>query len=143
MATVEKIRVAIADDHPLIREGIKRLLEKMPDVLLVGEARNGQEAIAIVEKCVPDLLILDLQMPVMDGMQVIDFLYQKESKVIILILSAQEDLAFVQAAFAKGVWGYFLKEDAPQHLIEAIRKAKNEGKKSFSPRFNSLGLEFP
>src|SRR5690242_3907936 len=86
-----RISVVIADAHPLIREGIKRLVEHASDMELVGEASDGQQAIELIQKKKPDIIILDLQMPVMDGMQVIDYLSEVRSTVIILVLSAQND----------------------------------------------------
>lgn len=141
MALEGKIKVAIADDHPLIREGIKRLIEKTADILFVGEACNGQEAIELVRTGIPDLLILDLQMPVMDGIQVLEHLQKKSSKVIVLILSGQDDLETVRATLSMGARGYYLKEDAPNYLIQGIRGAINGERKSLSPRFSDLGLD--
>lgn len=135
-----KIKVAIADDHPLVREGIKRLVDYVPEIVLVGEASNGQEAIELTVNKQPDILILDLQMPVMDGTQVIDYLYKNQSSVIILVLSAQDDFEIVQETLSKGAWGYYLKEDAPQYLVKAIRQAAKGAKKSCSPRFSGLGF---
>lgn len=118
-----KISVVIADDHQLIREGIKRLVEHASDMEVVGEASDGQQAIELIQKKGPDIILLDLQMPVMDGMQVIDYLSEVRSTVIILVLSAQSDPAIVHETLSKGAWGYYLKEDAPIHLIHAIRQA--------------------
>ena len=78
------IRIAIADDHPVIRTGIKRLVTSMPDIEIVGEASDGQQAIELIETVKPDILILDLQMLVMNGIQVIDHLMLEQRKVIIL-----------------------------------------------------------
>lgn len=135
-----KIKVAIADDHPLIREGIKRLVEQASDIEVVGEASNGREAIELIKKSNTDLLILDLQMPIMDGIQVIDFLAKEENHILILVISAQDDRTIVQTILSKGVSGYYVKEDVPNHLITAIRRAVHGAEKNYSPRFSGFSF---
>lgn len=137
------VSVVIADDHPLIREGIKRLVEHAFDMEVAGEASDGHQAIELIQNKKPDIIILDLQMPVRDGIQVMDYRSEVRSTVIILVLSAQSDPAIVQETLSKGAWGYYLKEDAPIHLIQAIRQAITGASKSFSPHFASLGFSFP
>ena len=90
MALRKETRVVIADDHPALRVGIRHILEKSDDIIVVGEACNGQEAIQLVEQLAPDVLLLDIQMPVMDGLQVLDALAQMHVHVLVLVLSASD-----------------------------------------------------
>ncbi len=124
-----KIKVIVADDHPLIRIGIKQILEQCAEIIVVGQAANGQEAIQLVDECSPDVLILDLQMPVMDGFEVLEALYPERDGLKTLILSANNDRYLISETFSKGAWGYYLKEEAPARIAEAVRQAvKGEGK---------------
>ncbi len=121
--TQGRIRVIIADDHPLIRFGIRKLLEGTADINIIGEASNGQEAVELVEKYHPDVLILDLQMPIMDGVQTLEYLQKRGSMVRILILSAFNDRQYTAEVLSRGAWGYYLKDEAPTIIVEAIRQA--------------------
>ena len=108
-----KVKVAIADDHQAIRKGVRELLEKLPEITVVGEAEDGQEAIDIVISTEPDLLILDIQMPVMDGLEVIDYLHKTEVNVVILVLSAIDDPGFIEEVLLKGACFFIIKGDIP------------------------------
>lgn len=129
-----KVRVIIADDHPLIRMGIRKLFEGMHDIHLIGEASNGKEAIELVEKHDPDVLILDLQMPIMDGIQVLEHLQHCGSKVRILIVSAFNDNQYTSEVLTRGAWGYYLKDEAPSQIVEAVRQAARGNGKGTRPR---------
>jgi DNA-binding NarL/FixJ family response regulator len=128
------VKVLIADDHPLIRMGLSRLFEGKLDIQVVGEAANGQEAISLVEKYQPDVLILDLQMPVMDGVQVLDHLKKCGSKVRTLVVSAFYDPHYTMEIFTHGAWGYYLKEEAPSSMVEAVRQAARGDGQGTRPR---------
>ena len=119
----KKIKVVIADDHPLIRSGVRKIFEQTSNIIVVGEAANGQEAIALVESLCPDVLLLDIQMPVMDGIQALDFLHESQSDVIVLIVSAFDDTELVKELHAKGAWGCYQKESAPTQLVAAVNQA--------------------
>lgn len=124
------IRVIIADDHPVIRSSLRKILERTPDIAVIGEASNGQEAINLVEKECPDVLILDINMPQMDGLETTRHLRLKKTPVGILILSAYNSLHFIQSVLANGAAGYLLKEEAP-HLIEAAVRGVARGEQGW------------
>jgi DNA-binding NarL/FixJ family response regulator len=128
------IRVVIADDHPLLRMGICKLLEATPEIDVVGQAENGQEAIQLIAQTDPDVLILDLQMPVMDGIQVMDQLKSCGSRVRILILSAFNENQYISEVLTRGAWGYYLKEEAPSQIVEAVRQASRGDGNGTRPR---------
>lgn len=132
-----RVRVIIADDHPLIRLGVRKLLEASPEICVVAEASDGKEAVEFVHEYHPDVLILDLQMPIMDGIQAMECLRQSGSKVRILILSAFSDEQYYTEVLALGAWGYYLKEDAPTMIVEAVRQAARGDGKGTRPRPNS------
>ncbi len=129
MAENGKIKVLIADDHPPIRIGIKLVLAPNADIAVVGEAANGQEAVQQVEEQSPDVLLLDLQMPIMDGFEVLKDLCPRKAGLKILVLSANNDRYIISETLAMGAWGYYMKEEAPGEIVNAIRKAiQGEGK---------------
>jgi DNA-binding NarL/FixJ family response regulator len=128
------VKVIVADDHPLIRMGIRNLFNGMPDIQVIGEAANGQEAIDLVEKLHPDVLILDLQMPIMDGIQALEHLQRCGSKVRILIVSAFNDTQYTSEVLTRGAWGYYLKDEAPTMIVEAVRQAARGDGQGTRPR---------
>lgn len=117
-----KIKVAIADDHKAVRQGIRRLLEQSPEIKVVGEASNGQEAIRIVKEQAPDVLILDILMPVMDGITVIEMLQDMDVDTVVLVLSAIDDPVFKEESLLRGACSYLSKDQAVK-LIDAIQQA--------------------
>lgn len=119
----EKIRVVIADDNPAIRSGVRRLLERSGRIEVVGEAKNGLEAVQLVAKHRPQVLILDIEMPVMNGIEALDQLMAQKSDVCVLILSAYDDPHFVRGAFERGAKGYLTKDTSPSQLVGAVELA--------------------
>jgi len=117
-----KVRVAIAEDHLGVRKGLLRLLEQNPQIVVVGEARNGQEALEIVEQTEPDVLILDIMMPDMDGIAVIENLQEAGDEVLIVVLSAIDDPLFVREILNLGACHFILKGDVLE-LFAAIQQA--------------------
>ena len=118
-----RVKVIVADDHPLIRMGICRLFEGKSDVEIVGEASDGREAIDLVLKYDADILILDMQMPKMDGIQTLHHLKKIGSRVRTLVVSAFDDIQYTTCVFELGAWGYYLKEEAPTQIVDAVRQA--------------------
>ena len=114
-------RVVLADDHVVVRQGLKRLLNRVPEIEVVGEASNGLEALKSVEELRPDVLLLDIEMPVMDGIEVARRLQQQHVDVRILILSAYDDREYIRALLEIGVSGYLIKGEAPGKIVEAVR----------------------
>jgi DNA-binding NarL/FixJ family response regulator len=114
-------RVLLVDDHPVVRAGIRNLLEKAPDIEVVGEASNGEEAIRMVENLTPDVLLLDMEMPGLNGSEVAQHLQAAGSSVKILALSAHDDKQYIQQLLANGAAGYLIKEEVPEAIVEAVR----------------------
>ncbi len=115
------IRVVIADDHPIVRSGIRDLLERAIDIQVIGEASTGKEALLLVEEVVPDVLLLDMQLPDMKGIEVAQQLQQSGASVKILVLSAHDDPQYIHELMDTGAMGYLVKEEAPQVIVNAVR----------------------
>jgi DNA-binding NarL/FixJ family response regulator len=128
------IRVVIADDHATIRKAVRQLLISAAGIDLVGEGCTGLEAINLVEELEPDVLILDLQMPVMDGVQVMDYLKLAGSPVRIIILSGFYEDMYTTEILTRGAWAYLLKEEASGILVDMIRKAARGDGQGTRPR---------
>ncbi|MCB0167345.1 MAG: response regulator transcription factor [Anaerolineae bacterium] len=118
---MSKIRVVLVDDHPLAREGLRNLLDKAIEIEVVGEADNGTEALGLVETLKPDVLVLDMEMPGLSGVEVAQQLKSTESPVRVLALSAHNDKAYIMGLLANGAAGYLVKEEMLQTIVEAVR----------------------
>lgn len=116
-----KIRVVLADDHPVVRTGIRALLERAPDILIVAEAENGSEVLNLVEKFTPDVLVLDIEMPQLSGVEVAQQIKARRLPVRILALSAYAEEHYVNKILLSGASGYLIKDEAPHMIIEAVR----------------------
>lgn len=127
-----RIRVALADDHNLVRQGIRALLETAGDIEVVGEAADGQEAIDLVANLAPDVLLLDIAMPKMDGLQVAEQAQSVSAGTRIVVLSMFSDKALVRQALHGGASGYLLKGSLTEELLLAVRAA-HRGQLYLSP----------
>ncbi|MDX6758822.1 MULTISPECIES: response regulator [Streptomyces] len=121
--TAEVIRVVIADDEPLIRAGIRMILTSAPDIEVVAEAANGREAVELARSHAPEVMLLDIQMPVMDGLTALGELRRAAPEVRALILTTFGEKENVLRALGQGGAGFLLKDSAPGELIGAVRAA--------------------
>jgi DNA-binding NarL/FixJ family response regulator len=121
-----QIRILIADDHRVVREGLTYLLNAEPDLLVVGWASNGLEAIGLVSECNPDVVLMDLQMPFLDGVEAIGRLKAANNEIKIIILTTFDTDEYIVEGLRAGARGYFLKDVPKEELYEAIRQV-NEG----------------
>ena len=116
-----KIRILLVDDHAAVRTGVRRLLEKARDMLVVGEAGDGFQAIKMVEELEPDIVVLDVEMPRMNGLAVARQLTDQHAAVKILALSAYDDRQYILGMLDQGAAGYMIKDEVPEMLVQAIR----------------------
>jgi NarL family two-component system response regulator LiaR len=132
MSDSDLIRVFVADDHAIVRNGIAAVLELVPDIEVVGEAENGREAFHRVEQLQPDVILMDLVMPEMDGIEATRRIKDRHPEVRILVLTtfAGEDKIF--PAIKAGALGYHLKDSRPEELVQAIRQV-HRGESSLHP----------
>ncbi|HEX6304277.1 MAG TPA: response regulator transcription factor [Anaerolineales bacterium] len=128
----EKIRVLIADDHAIVREGLRSLIATDPQLKLVGEASDGEEAVRLFAELLPDVTLLDLMMPRKDGITAIEEIKAgcPEAKILVLTSFVEDEKVF--PAIKAGALGYLLKETSPDDLLQAIREVY-EGESSLSP----------
>lgn len=133
------ITVLLADDHALVREGTRRLLEAEPDIQVVAEAGDGAAAIAEAERCHPDVIIMDVRMPGMNGITATRHIKLRTPGVAILALTAYDDDQYVLALLDAGAAGFMLKDARGQDLVEAVR-AVNRGEPILQPRVAARAL---
>jgi len=129
---VERIRILIVDDHPLIREGLRAVLETQPDMELVGEARDGNEAVIRAGALKPDVILMDLSLPEKDGLEATRQILYNDPSVRVLVLSNYLDDDKVFNVLKAGAKGYILKETFPQELRQAVRNVY-QGKSALDP----------
>lgn len=121
MDNLKVIKVFIADDHPIVRNGVINILSKVSDISIIGEAGNGSQIETLISLNVPDILLLDLNMPELDPVETTRRLLSKYSSLKIIILSAYDDDAYIKGLLSAGVSGYVLKDEAIETLLTAIR----------------------
>ncbi len=122
------IKVLLADDHGIVRAGLRRIIEESGDVIVVAEASDGREAIARTREASPDVVLVDISMPGLDGLEVINQLQGLYPKLPILVLTMHEEEQYVIRVFGAGAMGYITKRSAPEQLVAAIRKVYSGGR---------------
>lgn len=122
------IKILIADDHPVVRKGLKEIIEEIPDMVVGSEASNGQEALEKVRKSDFDIVVLDISMPGISGLDILKQLKSEKPELSILVLSMYPEEQYAVRVLRAGASGYLTKESAPEELIAAIRKASKGGK---------------
>ena len=127
------IRIFITDDHTIVRSGIRALLATEPDMEVVGEAANGREAILGVQEHQPDVILMDLEMPQMDGIEAIQHIVATNPEARILVLTSFATDERVFPAIKAGALGYLLKHSGPEALVQAIRQV-HQGESSLHPK---------
>jgi len=129
------VTVLLADDHPIVRQGIRHLLEAESDVKVVGEATDGLEAVQLVEKYRPNVLIVDMMMPGLNGLEVLRQVKKRSPATFSIVLSMQSADAYVVEALKSGASGYILKDSGPSELVNALRQVI-QGQRFLSPKLS-------
>jgi two-component system, NarL family, nitrate/nitrite response regulator NarL len=124
----DTIQVVLADDHVFVRDGIKSLLENEANITVIGEATDGAEALTAIEQLKPDLLILDIRMPNLTGIEVVEQLRSKNNFVKIIMLSMHESEEYVLKSIQAGADGYLLKGSSKEEFLKAVHTVSNGGK---------------
>lgn len=127
-----KTRVILVDDHAVVREGYRRLIEKQPDMTVIGEAQDGASALALLKSGTPDLVILDISMPGQSGIEVIRHLRLRNDTIRILVFTMHQNVSYAIKCFDAGANGYITKSSSPKLLIDAIRSLMR-GSRAISP----------
>ncbi|MGD9506361.1 MAG: response regulator [Syntrophobacteraceae bacterium] len=122
------IRVLLADDHSIVRAGLRRIIEDSGDITVVAEASDGREAIQKTHETQPDVVVVDISMPGLDGLEVISQVLAHYPKLPILVLTMHEEEQYIIRVFGAGAMGYITKRSAPEQLVTAIRKVHAGGR---------------
>jgi DNA-binding NarL/FixJ family response regulator len=134
---METYTILLADDHPMFREGIRRIIERIEDVSVSGEVNDGLELLEFLKGSCPDLVIVDISMPNLRGLEAIREIKRTHPKIKILVLTMHKKKEFVRQALKDGADGFLLKEDAGGELIKAVQAVRNDGK-YLSPLLSGL-----
>lgn len=137
---MNKIRVLLADDHTILREGIRALLDDQADIEVIGEAEDGQSTVKLVAKLTPDVVVMDIAMPLLNGLEATRQIQRDYPQVKVLILTMHENEEYIRQVLAAGALGYILKDAAARDLLGAIR-AVHQGEVVLSPAITRLVIE--
>lgn len=137
---MDLIRILLADDHTILRKGLRLLLEREPDLAVVGEAATGREAIEAANNHNPQVIVMDIGMPIMNGIEATARIIAESPKRSVVILSVHSDEAYILRALKAGARGYLLKDSAETDLIQAVRSVA-AGKAFFSPAVSKVLAE--
>jgi two-component system response regulator NreC len=134
---LKRLRILLADDHIVVRNGLRLILQQQPDFRVVGEASDGREAVRLAESEQPDVVVMDIGMPNLNGIEATRRIVSSRPKIAVAILSMHTDEGYVVRSMKAGVRAYLLKDSAEADLIAAIR-AISQGKSFFSPAIRKL-----
>jgi two-component system, NarL family, response regulator NreC len=134
------LRILLADDHTVVRQGLRKVLEERPDWHVVAEAGDGREAVRLAEQHKPDVAVVDAAMPLLNGIEATRQISKRLPDTRILILSMHADEAYIARALEAGATGYLLKDSADVNLLQAV-SAVSQGKPFFSPSIERLVLD--
>jgi len=134
------IRILLADDHTILRDGIRSLLEDEPDMEVIGEAEDGHSAVKMTAQLTPDVVIMDIAMPLLNGLEATRQIKRDYPQVKVLILTMHENEEYIRQVLATGAMGYILKDAAARELLGAIR-AVHRGEAVLSPAITRLVIE--
>jgi two-component system, NarL family, response regulator NreC len=137
---VNPVRIVLADDHTVMRNGLRLLLERQPNLTVVGEAADGRQAVALSESANPDVVIMDIGMPNLNGIEATRQIVDRNPRTAVAILSMHSDESYVIRALKAGARAYLLKDSAEADLLAAVR-ALTEGKSFFSPAISKILVE--
>jgi two-component system NarL family response regulator len=140
MSQLNTIRVLVVDDHPVVRQGLVGMLEEVPDILVVEQAENGREALTVFRQKQPDVTLMDLRMPQMDGVAAITAICTEFPAARIIVLTTYEGDEDIYQGLRAGAKGYLLKDAEPEELLAAIR-AVHKGQKHIPPQVGAKLLE--
>jgi DNA-binding NarL/FixJ family response regulator len=137
---MKKLRILLADDHIVMRTGLRALLERQPNLEVVGESENGRETVELVASLGPDVVVMDVAMPVLNGIEATKTIVNQRPATAVVILSMHADESYVMRALKAGARGYLLKDSAAADLISAIQ-AVSQNKSFFSPKVSRILAE--
>ena len=144
--TMKPITVLLAEDHTIVREGFRKMLELEADIQVVGEAQDGRQAVLLAKKLCPSVVLMDIAMPLLNGLEAVRQILKETPATKVLMLSAHSDDAYVNSATESGAVGFLLKQTSAQDVCRAIRDVHN-GRTFFSPsiskRRDRLNLQSP
>jgi DNA-binding NarL/FixJ family response regulator len=121
------IRVLVVDDHAILRDGIRSILESQEDILVVGEAGNGEEALEFVSKLIPDIVLMDISMPKTNGLEATRLIKEQFPQVKVLILTQHDNREYIAPALGAGASGYVLKRSGRREMLNALRQVYEQG----------------
>ena len=134
---MKKLKILLADDHVVMRSGLRALLERQPNLEVVGESENGRNTVDLAASLKPDVIVMDIGMPVLNGIEATKTIATEQPNTAVIILSMHADESYVMRALKAGARGYLLKDSAPGDLINAIQ-AVSQNKSFFSPKVSRI-----